>query len=103
MSGRRVGSGLPPLRSVGARTHWPEEMSAASVQPSVSQPFAAIQRAPGATPMSGVNGPGPSPPTIVPVTCVPCPTLSHGSGPQTPVGSHQLWSCSNPPAPRLPR
>ena len=87
MSGRFVGSGLSPSRSVGARTNSPGKQRD-SVQKKSSQPFAAIQRAPGATPMSGVNGPGPSPPTIVPIVWVPCCALSHGSSPQIPVGSH---------------
>src|SRR6478752_4957090 len=78
------------LMSVGARIHWPDDRSSSSGQPSGSQPLAAIQRAPGATPTSGVNGPGPSPPTIVPIVWVPWPTLSHGSPPQTLLMSHQL-------------
>ena len=60
------------------------------MQKKSSQPLAAIHWRPGATPMSGVNGPGPSPPTIVPIVWVPWPALSHGSSPQMPVGSHQL-------------
>ena len=71
MSGRRDGSGLLPSRSVGARMNWPAESSDSKLQPRSSQPLAAIQDAPGATPVSGVNGPGPSPPAIVPIVCVP--------------------------------
>src|SRR4029079_8093452 len=47
MSGRRSGRGLFPLESVGARIHWPDEMSAVSRQ----QPFAEIHFACGATPI----------------------------------------------------
>src|SRR5262245_42663059 len=46
MSGRRSGRGLSPLRSVGARMNWPDEISAVSRQ----QPFARIHFACGATP-----------------------------------------------------
>ena len=90
MSGRWLGSGFSPLRSVGARTHWPDDSSDDSEQSTTSQPLAAIHLAPGATPMSGVKGPGPSPPRMVPIVCVPWATLSHGAASsQSPVGSHQ--------------
>ena len=90
MSGRLDGSGFSPLRSVGARMNWPDDRSEVSVQPKSSQPLAAIHWAPGATPVSGVKGPGPSPPTIVPIVCVPWATLSQGSPGQLEDGSHQL-------------
>ncbi len=51
MSGRLVTSGFAPEVSVGARVHWPLASRLASEQPLVSQPLAAIHRAPGATPI----------------------------------------------------
>ena len=86
MSGRRSGRGFWPLRSVGARIHCPDEISAVSRQ----QPLARIHFACGATPIWFVPG-SPSSPTIVPIVCVPWVSVSHGS----PVGhscrgSHQL-------------
>src|SRR5690606_33913773 len=84
MSGARSGRGFSPLASVGASTHWPAASSEASVQVLNSQPLAAIQRAPGATPM-------PFAPTIVPMTWVPWSLLSHGAAVgQIPAGSNQL-------------
>lgn len=89
--GRRSGRGLAPLRSVGASIHWPEAMSAGTehpTRPRASQPLAAIQRAPGATPMAV---PPASPPTMVPTVWVPWPWLSHGSSVgHTRDGSNQL-------------
>ena len=79
MSGRMFGSGFWPLMLVGANIHWPEASRFEVEQELVSQPFAAIHFACGATPIW--FGPGsPSSPTIVPVVCVPCPLLSHGAG-----------------------
>ena len=49
--GRRSGRGFSPLRSVGARTNCADERRAVSEQLLVSQPLAASQRAPGATPI----------------------------------------------------
>jgi hypothetical protein len=90
MLGARSGRGFWPLRSVGARIHWPAASSEAVVQVLVSQPLAAIQRACGATPTWFAPG-SPSSPTIVPITWVPWSTLSHGAGcEQTPAGSNQL-------------
>ncbi len=60
------------------------------MQPKSSHPLAVIHSAPGATPVSGVKGPGPSPPAIVPIVWVPWPTLSHGSPAHDLDGSHQL-------------
>src|SRR5690554_5520009 len=88
--GRRSGSGFAPVRSVGARMNCPEDSSAACEQVRSSHPLAAIQVAPGATP---IWLPLPSSPTMVPVTCVPWPLLSHGASegsPHTRDGSHQL-------------
>ncbi len=76
MFGRRSGRGFAPARSVGARIHWPEASSAASEQLLLSQPFAAIHRAPGATP---IWLPAPSSPSIVPMVWVPWLLLSHGA------------------------
>ena len=81
----------------------PDDRSASDVQPKGSQPLAVIHSTPGATPVSGVNGPGPSPPAIVPIVCVPWPTLSHGSPGHVFDGSHQLWSWVNVPSWLLPR
>ena len=92
MCGRRSGRGFWPARSVGARIHWPEASRAASEQEFVSQPFAAIQRAPRSD--ADLVRPGsPSSPTIVPIVCVPWPLLSHGTSdglPHTFEGSNQL-------------
>ena len=66
MSGRRSGRGLFPAESVGARIHWPDEISAVSRQ----QPFAEIHFACGATPIWFVPG-SPSSPIIVPIVWVP--------------------------------
>src|SRR5829696_7487209 len=68
MCGRRSGRGLAPARSVGATIHWPAPSRAASEQVLVSQPLAAIQRAPGATPIWLAP---PSQPTMVPIVWVP--------------------------------
>ncbi len=70
-SGARAGFGLFPAMSVGAMMNWPDDRSDSLVQPKSSQPLAVIHSAPGATPVSGVNGPGPSPPAIVPIVWVP--------------------------------
>ena len=89
MSGRLLTSGFAPEVSVGARVHWPLASRLASEHPLVSQPLAAIQRAPGATPIWLA----PSAPTIVPIVCVPWPLLSHGTEPsveQVRLGSYQL-------------
>src|SRR5215216_2862472 len=85
MCGRRSGRGFAPVRSVGARIHWPDASRAESEHEFVSQPLAAIQRACGATPIWFVPG-SPSSPTIVPIVCVPWLLLSHGTSdgfPQT--------------------
>src|SRR5215204_5859703 len=90
MFGRRSGRGFARLRSVGARIHWPEASSAASEQLLVSQPLAAIHRAPGATP---IWLPVPSSPSMVPIVCEPWLLLSHGASdgvPHTFDGSNQL-------------
>src|SRR5687768_37003 len=72
--GRFDGSGSLPSVLVGATIHCPDERSAASEQ--LSQPFVAIQSAPGATP---IWLPLPSSPTMVPMVCVPWPLSSNGS------------------------
>src|SRR5215204_5550992 len=103
MFGRRSGRGLAPPRSVGARIHWPEASRAASEQVLVSQPFAAIHRAPGATP---IWLPAPSSPSMVPIVWLPWLLLSHGARdgvPQTLDGSNQLKLWLNVPPPVLPR
>jgi hypothetical protein len=65
-------AGSPP----GASIHWnPSWMMLAVVEPLSRKIFAAIHSASGATP---TISPG-APPTIVPVTCVPCPFPSPGS------------------------
>ena len=85
--GRRAGSAPDPSSRVGASIHWPDSSSALSEQLLDSQPFAAIQRAPGATPMLFAP---PSPPTIVPIVWVPWLLLSHGIPPaRTCDGSNQ--------------
>src|SRR3972149_5564031 len=48
--GRRSGRGYSPERLVGARIHWALASSASSAHVRPTQPRAAIQRAPGATP-----------------------------------------------------
>src|SRR5215207_835653 len=86
-SGASSGRGLVPARLVGATTHWPEASSDSREQPLVSQPFAAIHLAPGATPTWFE----PSSPTIVPIVWVPWLLLSHGAGvAQIRAGSNQL-------------
>jgi hypothetical protein len=88
MSACRSGRGLAPFASVGASTNWPEASSDADEQVFVSQPLAANHLAAGATP---IWLPAPSSPTIVPMVCVPCPLLSHGTGDeQMSAGSNQL-------------
>ncbi len=90
MLGRSAGSGFSPARSVGASIHSADSVSASSLQLLDSQPLAAIQVAPGATP---IWLPAPSSPTIVPIVWVPWALLSHGSSdglPQTSDGSNQL-------------
>src|SRR2546421_6671810 len=62
-SGARSGRGLRPDRSVGATIHWPAASSAAREQENDSQPLAAIQVAPGATPIWSAPS-GIWPPTI---------------------------------------
>src|SRR2546423_8932734 len=102
MFGRRSGRGFPPRRSVGARIHWPAASSAVKEQEVDSQPLAEIQRASGATPIWFGS---PAPPIMVPMVCVPWPTLSHGTDAglvQMSDGSYQLYSWSNPPS-WLPR
>src|SRR5262245_36979320 len=68
--GRRSGRGLAPDRSVGASIHCAAASSAESLHPRSwsSQPFAVIQRAPGATP---TELPASSEPTMVPIVWVP--------------------------------
>ena len=93
MCGRRSGRGFAPVE-VGRRED-PLRRRRAEPQSEhefVSQPFAAIQRACGATPIWLAPG-SPSSPTIVPIVCVPWPLLSHGTSdglPQTCDGSNQL-------------
>src|SRR6478609_3717836 len=88
MCGRRSGRGLLPELSVGAKIHWPAARREASLQKKSSQPLAAIHCALGATP---TWLPSWSSPTMVPITCVPCATLSQGVSPQVPDGSNQLY------------
>src|SRR5262245_28105224 len=89
MFGRLDGSGSEPSSFVGASIHCALSPSATSVHTwSVSQPFAEIQRAPGATP---IWRPLWSSPTMVPIVWLPCPALSHGASvAQTLTGSYQL-------------
>src|SRR5437762_10730207 len=75
-SGRFDGSGLFPLRSVGAVMNCAEDVSAPLEQPFISQPFAAIHCADGATPILFT----PARPTMVPIVCVPWSMSSHGFG-----------------------
>jgi hypothetical protein len=87
-SGRSAGFGWDPSRRVGARMNWPDERRALTEQ-LLSHPLAAIHFAFGATPILLI----PSLPTMVPIVCVPCPTLLHGTVPpqeQMWDGSHQL-------------
>ena len=87
MCGRRSGSGLLPSRSVGATIHCPDDSSADWEQLLDSHPLAAIQVAPGATPIWFSP---PSLPRMVPMVWVPCPLLSQGTpGEQIDDGSHQ--------------
>src|SRR5207244_6509976 len=82
--------GLLPFRSVVAMTHWPDAISASTVQEDDSQPLAAIHFACGATPIWFAPG-SPSSPTMVPIVCVPCASVSHGMFPEHSWrGSHQL-------------
>ena len=83
--GRSEAFGERPRRFVGASIHWPAARSAFEAQDELAHPFAAIQRAFGATPIRFV----PSSPTIVPIVWVPCPLLSHGAAVHVPVGSYQ--------------
>ena len=90
--GRRSVRGFSPARSVGASIHCAEASSAPGghLRSSSRQPFAAIHRAPGATPIWLA---APSSPTIVPTVWVPCEMLSQGppdGSPQTSAGSYQL-------------
>jgi hypothetical protein len=91
MCGLRSGRGFWPARFVGARIHCPEASRAEFEHELDSHPFAAMKRARGATPI-WFTAPVSSP-TIVPIVCVPCPLLSHGTSdgvPHTLEGSNQL-------------
>src|SRR5262245_21206227 len=84
-SGAFVQSGWVPSVRVGHVMNSAQVRSANSEHEFDSQPLHAIHSAPGALPMSFVKGPGPSPPTIVPIVCVPWPLLS-----QATFGSEQM-------------
>ena len=83
MLGRLLASGFCPLRSVGSSIHCPEEISAAS---DGQHPFAAIHLTSGATPIWLA----PSAPAMVPMVCVPWPSVSHGAVAHSPAASNQL-------------
>src|SRR5262245_27105513 len=103
--GRSAALGLLPLTSVGARMNWAQVSRAEFEQEFVSHPLQAIHFAWGAMPIWLTPG-SPSSPTIVPIVCVPWPTLSQGVfpfPPQTFDGSYQLKLWLKLPPPRLPR
>src|SRR5687768_13835562 len=83
MCGRLPASGLAPVESVGSSIHWPESINAVSEG---QQPFAAIHRTPGATPIWFA----PSAPAMVPIVWVPWPSVSHGAPSHSPATSYQL-------------
>src|SRR4051812_12150896 len=74
--GRLVGSGLLPLRSVGAIKNWKHSVYVEGVPVPWSMLRQPIHLAPGATPPWL---PAPSSPAVVPVVWVPCPWSSHGA------------------------
>src|SRR6476659_7894379 len=77
-SGRFVGSGFWPLRSVGAMKNWKHSVYVSGRPTPSSMLWQPIHFAPGATPISLTPPLSVSAPTVVPVVCVPCALSSHG-------------------------